>query len=281
MSSVTSTPLGFSDRVVSCWPENAAVQHLKRAAPFLCCVWQWRRLQLCESSYSVHLAHFSTQHNEPKYSPTNRNHLQNGTKTVWVSQSLCEWGEKKKRQSHELDRRNGVNWVPGSRKRRFKINHVWWTMHVSIISLHFIILCKSPQDPFISLPCIFRVFLSSVQLSSPSSVSASDSVSSMLWLHAVLFAWITHLCTDANTHCVEALEKQTLWFANVMVEKIIIMQSLLMPVFMMSKKGKRWKVCVSMCEQGMSNHISSSVWFMVNPHSFSTQHCVPPYVWWW
>lgn len=56
--------------------------------------------------------------------------------TSKMAPKLSEFsGEKKKRQSRELDRRNGVNWEPGSRKRRFKINHVWWTMHVSILSV--------------------------------------------------------------------------------------------------------------------------------------------------
>lgn len=69
ISSVTSAPLGLSDRAVVCWPEkkkqwsNTSDGQL----PFFVQSLQFarQRSDSCESSYSVHLAHFSSQHNEP------------------------------------------------------------------------------------------------------------------------------------------------------------------------------------------------------------------------
>lgn len=70
ISSVTSAPLGLSDRAVVCRPEKKKKQWSNTSdgqLHFFVQSLQFarQRSDSCESSYSVHLAHFSSQHNEP------------------------------------------------------------------------------------------------------------------------------------------------------------------------------------------------------------------------
>lgn len=174
---------------------------------------------------------------------------------------LTTGGRKtKKGQTHKRESGDGMNWVPGSRIRKKQ------NMHISTLSVtHFIIPCQSFTRSLSSL--LYSLFVS-FWFSQTFALLPSH----LCQVVTVCAAALTPCCavrmnyTSANTQrhtvyvhmCVTG--KQKIWFANVVVEIILIfIQSLLIHCCGMSKK-MTWLF------------ITDWVWWG-KPHPFS-RYCV-------